>query len=112
MTFRDCIQEDIMNSFFCEDFFTEKHTVNGKPCDALLRRNAAESKENQSGNRVMGARVNGLYDRIWILYLPVAQYGEKPAVGSMLQVDGHSFFRVQAVEDQMGVYRMELEETG
>lgn len=112
MNFRDCIQADIMNVFFREDFFTEQHTVNGKPCDALLIKNAVEGQENQSSTRVMGTRVHGLYNRKWILYLPVAQYGEKPAVGSMIQVDGHRFFRVQAVEDQMGVYSMELEETG
>lgn len=112
MTFRDCIQADIMNVFFPEDFFTEKHSINGRACDALLRKNVLENQETQSGGRVLGTRVNGLYDRKWILYVPVAQFGEKPAISSMLQVDNHRCFRVQAVEDQMGVYRMELEETG
>lgn len=111
MTFRDCIQADIMNVFFREDFFTEKHSINGRACDALLEQNALDDQDGQS-SRVLGGRVSGLYDRKWILYVPVVQFGEKPAINSMLQMDNHRCFRVQTVEDQMGVYRMELEETG
>jgi hypothetical protein len=112
MTFRDCIQDDIIHVFFQDDFFTEKHNINGKTCDMLLRKNALESQETQFSGRVLGSRPEGLYDRKWFLYVPVTQFGEKPAIGSMMQLDAHRFFRVQTVEDQMGVYRMELEETG
>lgn len=108
MTFRECIQNDIMNVFFREDFFTEKHDVNGRACDALMRKNALEAADSQ---QILGRTAQGLYNRLWTLYLPVHQYGEKPAVDSLIRVDRHQCFRVKSVVDQMGVYKIEMEET-
>lgn len=107
------MQRDITHVFLNPLEFGEAHTVNGRRVEIVLTQNAVGEMGNEQSffnTASRGLHAPGLYKRVWTMYAPVSQMGEKPAVGSRLVVDDTRRFDVRSVEDDMGVYVLELEE--
>ena len=102
MTFKDCVMEDIERVFFDLTEFGEEHLVDGKKAVVVLEDD--DTREHNS-HWEAGAKQNfdtGLYSAQMILYIKKADYGPKPKVGKLLELDGGTidagFTRLQEQE--------------
>ena len=61
-----------------------------------------------------GAKQNldtGLYTAYETMYIRVKDYGPKPKVGKLLNLDGKRMYTVRKCVDEGGIYRMTIERT-
>ena len=105
MTFKEQATADVAAVFFNTDEFSDTHNVNGK--DMAVQIDSNELQKRNAG-KVYSAEAAGLYKGTWLLYTAAAIYGAKPAIGSIISLDGKTR-RVLDVKDEAGVYSIELE---
>ena len=117
MSFRDRAFEDMERSFFNQSEFGETRDVNGKKMHIVLVQNAVEASEDDQSffnannyTHTSGVVTRGVYRATWELHVPAAEFGPKPRQKSVVEIDRERRFLVISADDEMGVYRIELEE--
>ena len=115
LTFKDCVMEDIEGVFFDLTEFGEEHLVDGKKAVVVLEDD--DTREHNS-HWEAGAKQNfdtGLYAAQMILHIKKADYGPKPKVGKLLELDGgtgkQKTFTILKCQEEGGVYRMTMKRT-
>lgn len=107
-TFKDCAAADIHLAFFNADEHAEIHSVDGKKVLVVFEE---DSLKEHAAHWEYGAKRNldsGLYDACPVLYIRAGDYGPRPKIGKILELDKRQY-RIKACADEAGVYRMELE---
>lgn len=104
-TFKELVAADIHNSFLNSLEFAEQHTVNGKKMDVVIDDNELLERDKA---KLMGAPMDGTYKSRRLLFVARADFGPRPAIGVMLELDGRQY-RVKACTDEDGIFAMELE---
>lgn len=114
-TFKGCAAADIDATFFEENEHADRHTVDGK--DVLIVLEDDDLREH-SAHWEAGAKQNfdtGLYAAQMILHIKKADYGPKPKVGKLLELDGGTgkqrTFTILKCQEEGGVYRMTMKRT-
>lgn len=105
MTFKEQAMADVAAVFFNIDEFSDTHNING--ADMTVQIDSNELQRRNAG-KVYSAEATGLYKGTLLIYVSAAQYGAKPAIGSIITVDGKKR-RVINVKDEGGIYSIELE---
>ncbi len=105
MTFKEQLAADVAAAFFNNDEFSEKHTLNGVEMDITIDVNELQRR---NAGKVFSAETSGLYKGNLLIFVSASQYGAKPAIGSVINLDGKPK-RVAECIDEAGVYSIELE---
>lgn len=105
MTFKEQLANDIDAVFMNLDEFSEIHTVNGKEMAVQIDSNERVERE-QNWTRTPYA--DGIYRKKLLIYVKAEDFGNLPAVGRVLNLDGNSYTILDAV-DEDGVYSLGLE---
>lgn len=102
--FKDLVFKDIKNVFFNPDEFGEDHVVDGKYMTVIIDGlEVTERSKKQSKN----GRIDGIYEKQFILYVTKSKFGKLPAIGRNLKLD-KSNYRVTDAIDEGGVYSITL----
>ncbi len=102
--FKNVVQNDIKNCFLNLDEFADIHSVNDKSMPAMLDDNEASDREI----KYIGYGKNGLYQQKKLLYVAASDYGNMPAAGNALKLDGQ-MYRIFDVSSESGIYAITLE---
>lgn len=103
--FKDAIQEDIFSVFLNLDEFADMHTIDGEEMRVIIDSNELIERTAKSGE----THTDGLYKSHILIYVPVEDYGPKPRLGKLLNLDGKKTYVIVDVADEDGIYSMELE---
>lgn len=104
MTFKELLAQDIHNVFLNLDEFAEEHQVNGRPMPVQLDENELLERDKSR----MGGHQDGLYKTRRLIFVAASDFGARPAIGSLLNLDGHQY-KVTDCKDEAGMYSIELE---
>lgn len=102
--FKSMVKADIKNVFINTNEFADMHTINGKEMPAVMDENELLKRQLKS-NLTAGA---GIYKRTTLLYVAASDYGNLPAIGREVTVDGRTF-RVTHSLSEGGMYSIHLE---
>lgn len=102
--FKTVVQNDIKNCFFNVSEFADKLLVNDKSMPAMLDDNEASDREI----KYIGYGNNGMYKQKKLLYVAASDYGNMPAAGNALKLDGQ-MYRIFDVSSEGGIYAITLE---
>ena len=104
-TLKDYIQADIEKTFLNENEFCETHNIDGKPMRVII-----DSMELIERDKVSGKNHNeGLYKERTLLYIPISDFGNRPAVGRIIMLDGKKIFTIIDVAEENGIYSITVE---
>lgn len=103
LTFKEQIEKDIEDVFFCLDEFAEIHKIDGVPMTVLIDSNELIEREKK-----MHQNINGAYLNQTLIYIKVEEFGKRPKIGSQLKLDKKQYLVVDCTEE-MGVYAITLE---
>ena len=103
-SFKECIAADVSNVFLNKLEFADTHTVNGKKMTVLVDDNELLERDKAK----MGTHIDGLYKRRGLIYVAQKDFGKRPAIKSMLTLDGLAF-RVADCTEEAGILAIELE---
>ncbi len=102
--FKNMVKADIKNVFINMDEFADVHTINGVSMAAVIDENELLNRQLKS-NLTAGAAI---YKRTTLLYVAASDYGNLPAIGREVTVDGR-VFRVTDSLSEGGMYSIHLE---
>ena len=115
-TFKDCVAADIDLAFFNGNEHAERHNIDEKTNVLVVLEE--DNLKRRASHWEAGAKQNfdtGLYTAHTILYIRVADYGQKPKIGKELVLDAGTdhkrTFVIRLCEEESGVYRMTMERT-
>lgn len=103
MTFKDYLKEDIDNTFFNLDEFSENHVVDGIEMSCIIDQNELIEREKKQKDHV-----DGLYKSTLLIYVKAEEFGNRPKVGKTLEVDNKDYIVTDCTEET-GVYAISLE---
>ena len=103
MTFREQLKADIEGVFLNVGEFAEEHVINGKPMKVLIDNSELIERAKISGL----SATDGTYTASILIFVASAEYGSKPAIGSLMSLDKREF-KVINCTDECGVYSIEL----
>lgn len=104
MTFKDVIAQDVHHVFLNQKEFAEEHTVNGRPMLVQLDENELLERDKSR----MGGHQDGLYKARRLIFVSASDFGARPAIGSLLNLDGRQY-KITACTEEAGMYSIELE---
>ena len=104
MSFKDIIRRDIRAVFLNKDEFAEEHTVNGRPMLIQLDENELLERDKSR----VGTHQDGLYKSRRLIYAAASDFGPRPAIGALLNLDGRQY-KVADCKDEGGLLSIELE---
>lgn len=93
MNFKECIAADNENVFLNVSEFAEEHVLNGKKLNAVIDEDIMGDIASSVNFSVNGS--NGLTSGRKVIYVSESDFG-KPKAGSLLQLDGSTYFVVSA----------------
>ncbi len=102
--FKTVVQNDIKNCFLNVDEFSDIHSINDKKMPAMLDDNEASDREI----KYIGYGNNGMYKQKKLLYVAASDYGNMPAAGNALKLDGQMYL-IFDVSSESGIYAITLE---
>lgn len=107
--FRKQIQEDVKNVFLnIEEFAEEEYLVNGKAMRLIV-----DTLEYQKRQNVALDRMERIYARELMIYVPAEAFGPEPKIGSLMTLQKASGkvqkFVVTASVNEDGIYSISLE---
>lgn len=102
--FKTVVQNDIKNCFLNVSEFSDIHKINDKSMPAMLDDNEANDREI----KYIGYGNNGMYKQKRLLYVSASDYGDMPAAGNALKLDGQ-MYRIFDVSSEAGIYAITLE---
>lgn len=103
MTFKDIIAQDVHTVFLNTDEFAGEHRINGKFMPVQVDENELLERDKSGA----GAHSDGLYKSRRLIYVAKSDFGSRPAVGALLNLDGKQY-RVVDCRDEAGVLSIEL----
>lgn len=109
MGFKETVRTDIFDVFLNTDEFADIHTVDGKEIRAVLDDDLYDGTVSMTLHGQSQERVSGLYSGGKAMYVSAAEM-KKPKTGTTLEVDG-TRYKVRAVSEQDGMYKINLEHT-
>ena len=101
--FKDIIRADIDNVFMNPDEFATLHTVNGKKMVVTIDNNELIERAKKAKSNM-----DGIYVKSTLIYVKAKDFGQLPAVGSALNLDGKIFKATDATNED-GLYSIHLE---
>ena len=102
--FKAILQQDLTNTFFNRDEFSDEHTIDGKKMSVifdkseLLKRDPSGAKDS-----------DGLYTDSLLILVPVHEFGAKPKIKRVINIDSKRFYSIEDVDTQDGMYLITLE---
>lgn len=102
-TFKDCVAADISDVFLNLLEFADTHTVNGKKMTVLVDENELLERDKAR----LGSHADGLYQSRRLIYVAREEFGPRPAIGSMVNLDGRPY-KVADCTEEAGVLAIEL----
>ncbi len=101
-TFKDVVAQDIHSVFLNLGEFSGEHRVNGRSMPVQM-------DENELLDRDKGrdAHRDGLYKARRFLFVAASDFGPRPPIGSLLDLDGRQF-KITACTEEAGMYSIEL----
>lgn len=102
-SFKDQIAADIRSVFLHPLEFADKHSIDGKEMDVLIDDNELLDRDISKG----GSNQAGTYRSKRLIYVACADFGPRPALGRMLNLDGRDF-RVEDCTEEDGMFAIEL----
>lgn len=103
--FKAILENDLKETFFIPEEFSERHMINGKEMDVLL--DDYELMERK-GSRKENEHFDGIFSADVLMYVKVEEFGVSPKVGALLVLDGSRVYRVREVTEELGVYAIAL----
>lgn len=103
-SFKDCIAADVSNVFLNCMEFADLHTVNGREMAVLVDENELLERDKAR----LGTHADGVYKSRRLIYVSKQDFGRRPAIKSMLNLDGLPF-RIVDCTEEAGVLAIELE---
>lgn len=100
--FKDIIRADL-NIFMNLDEFATTHTVNGKKMAVTIDNNELIERAKKAKSNM-----DGIYVKSTLIYVKPKDFGQLPAVGSALNLDG-KIFKVTDATNEDGLYSIHLE---
>lgn len=102
-SFKDIANNDIVNTFFNLDEFSDTHTINGVEMSVQVDSNELIEREKK-----MSSKVEGAYLAQKLIYVAADDFGALPAVGSKIRFDKVDYRIVGAINEG-GVYSITME---
>ena len=103
-SFKDCVKADIFGVFLNTAEFSAIHTVNGKEMTVQVDENELLERDKAK----MGTHQDGLYKARRLIYVARSEFGQRPAIGATLNLDG-KLFKIRACTEEAGIFAIELE---
>lgn len=103
-SFKDCVKADIFGVFLNTEEFSAIHTVNGKKMTVQVDENELLERDKAK----MGTHQDGLYKARRLIYVARSEFGQRPAIGAMLNLDGKTY-KVKDCTEEAGIFAIELE---
>ncbi len=107
MTFKDCVAADISAVFLNKMEFADAHTINGKKMTALVDDNELQERDKF---KLVGAAAGGTaYKAARMIYVAKAEFGRRPALGVIVNLDGRDYRVAQGTTEEAGILAIALE---
>lgn len=103
--FKDYLAADISATFLNGLEFSEKHTVNGKEMTVQVDENELLERDKAR----LGTHTEGLYKSRRLIYVARADFGPRPAINTMLNLDGR-IFKITDCTEEAGALAITLED--
>jgi len=102
VNFKDILLRDIHAVFLNQEEFAEEHTVNGRPMPIQVDENELLERD-----KAAGTHQDGLYKSRRLIYVSASDFGSRPAIGSLLDLDGRQY-KILDCKDEVGILSIEL----
>lgn len=103
MTFKEIITADVHNVFMNTEEFSDMHMVNGIEMAVQI-----DSNEQIEREKRINQYLDGIYKNQKLIYVAASDFGDLPAQGSKLMLDGKLYIVSDAVSEA-GVYSITIE---
>lgn len=103
-SFKDAVADDLGVFMDCNEF-ADRHNVNGKKMPVVIDDNELMERDKA---KLLNAPVNGTYKARRLIYVCKADFGARPAMDSVLTLDGRQY-RVRGATEEAGLLAIELE---
>lgn len=103
--FKDYLRDDI-GTFLNAQEFADTHLVNGKEMTVQVDENELLERDKAR----VGTHQDGLYKSRRLIYVAKAVYGCRPAINTMLNLDG-KVFKISDCTEEAGILAITLEAT-
>lgn len=103
MNFREQLKADLKDTFLDCEQFAEEHLINGKKMNVVIDNSELLERAKISGL----SATDGTYTSSILVFLPAADFGAKPRIGTLITLDGIEF-KVINCTDECGLYSIEL----
>ena len=106
-TFKDCLAADISAVFLNKMEFADTHTINGKKMTALVDDNELQERDKF---KMVGVGGGGTaYKATRMVYVAKADFGRRPALGVIVNLDGRDYRVAQGTTEEAGILAIALE---
>lgn len=106
-TFKDCVAADIPAVFLNKMEFADDHIINGKKMTALVDDNELQERDKF---KLAGAAAGGTgYKATRMVYVAKADFGHRPALGVIVNLDGRDYRVTQGTTEEAGILAIALE---
>ena len=102
-SFKSQIAADI-GAFLNAEEFADTHTVNGTSMTVVVDDNELRERDK---SKLLAAPLNGIYKARRLIYVVRAEFGPRPAIGAMLNLDGRQY-QVKDSTEETGILAIEL----
>lgn len=102
--FKDYLRDDI-GTFLNHLEFADTHLVNGKEMTVQVDENELLERDK---SKIMAAPMKGIYRSRRLIYVAKAEYGRRPAIETLLNLDG-KMFTVRDCVEEAGILAITLE---
>jgi len=102
--FKELAFQDIQNVFLNPEEFGEYHMFGGRKMLIIVDSNEVEERGKKQFEH---SRIDGIYEDNILVYVSRKDFGEQPARGHAIQLDGRTY-RVTDSRDEGGVYSITL----
>ena len=106
-TFKECVAADIPAVFLNKMEFADDHIINGKKMTALVDDNELQERDKF---KLAGAAAGGTgYKATRMVYGAKADFGHRPALGVIVNLDGRDYRVTQGTTEEAGILAIALE---
>ena len=100
-TFKECVAADIPAVFLNKMEFADDHIINGKKMTALVDDNELQERDKF---KLAGAAAGGTgYKATRMVYVAKADFGHRPALGVIVNLDGRDYRVTQGTTEEAGI---------
>lgn len=99
-SFKDYLEADLTNIFFTD--FAETHTVDGEEMEIVMDEDLIRKRITK-----IKSDIEGIYVADVLFHVRKSEFGERPAFGQIINLDGE-IYRVSDIQEDKGVYSISL----